>query len=470
MAGCSASLRAQLVNDGGTATLANVTNSIPGDVTVGTNGSFTLLTLLTLSDNALLTNSANGVIGRNASARSNEVRLTSPTARWLMGGDLSVGSNGAMNRLLVSNRAWAENFIGSLATGVQSCNNVALVTGRGSVWSNRASVILGWFGPNNQVIVSNGGSVVVGAGSTIGSQVSASGNVATVTGSGSVTNLTVTLSNLTLTGPNSIDMLLVSPSGQKVMFMSDVEVLPFSGLQLTFDDYAASRIPFTVPSTNLTSGTYRPLNLGTDSDPMPHPAPEGPYSSVLSSLNGSNPNGIWSLYFNADLIIPSTNSNLIGWSVAFQTDGGPGQHPGVFEFNGGTLNVTDIGADVLSPGDRFFLFDATPYVGGFATLNLPPLDVGLSWRNNLAVDGSIEVVAASQPGFASILRSGNNVILSGTNGPPNATYTVLASTNVAPLTNWSSIATRQFDASGNFSFTNAILPGIPQRFFLLRTP
>jgi hypothetical protein len=78
-------LRAQLVADGATATLSNVTNNISGDVTVGTNGSFTLLVL---SDNALLTNSANGVIGRNATAKSNEVRVASGRARWLMGGTL----------------------------------------------------------------------------------------------------------------------------------------------------------------------------------------------------------------------------------------------------------------------------------------------------------------------------------------------------------------------------------------------
>src|SRR5207244_2144678 len=82
--------RAQVVNDGETKTLANVTTNITGTVTVGTNGSFTLLVL---SDNALLTNSANGVIGRNSNAKSNEVRLLSATARWLMSGSLFVGSN-----------------------------------------------------------------------------------------------------------------------------------------------------------------------------------------------------------------------------------------------------------------------------------------------------------------------------------------------------------------------------------------
>src|SRR5881397_638189 len=88
-------LRAQIVNDGATNTLINVTTNITGDVTVGTNGSFTLLVL---SDNALLTNSANGLIGRNSGANSNEVRLLSASARWFMGGSLYVGNNGAANR------------------------------------------------------------------------------------------------------------------------------------------------------------------------------------------------------------------------------------------------------------------------------------------------------------------------------------------------------------------------------------
>src|SRR2546426_7627660 len=95
-------LRAQVVNDGATNTLSNVTTNITGDVTVGTNGSFTLLVL---SDNALLTNSANGLIGRNSGANSNEVRLASSSARWFMGGSLFVGTNGGANRLVVSNGA-----------------------------------------------------------------------------------------------------------------------------------------------------------------------------------------------------------------------------------------------------------------------------------------------------------------------------------------------------------------------------
>lgn len=43
---------------------------------------------------------------------------------------------------------------------------------------------------------------------------------------------------------------------------------------------------------------------------------------------------------------------------------------------------------------------------------------------------------------------------------------MLTATNVTlPLSNWVSIATNQIDANGNFLFTNAITPGVPQQFY-----
>jgi T5SS/PEP-CTERM-associated repeat protein len=183
-------LRAQIVADGATNTLSNVTNTITGDVTVGTNGSFTLLVL---SDNALLTNSLNGVISRNATASSNEVRLISSTARWLMNGVLYVGSNGANATLVVSNGAFVSNgaaIIGNLAA---SSNNLALVTGGGSLWTNRNSLDIGGLGRGNQLIVSNGGWVVSRT-ARLGVDASGTNNLVLVTGSGSVWSNALNLS------------------------------------------------------------------------------------------------------------------------------------------------------------------------------------------------------------------------------------------------------------------------------------
>jgi fibronectin-binding autotransporter adhesin len=176
-----AASHAQVVADGATNTLSNTTNSF-ASVTVGTNGSFTLLTL---SNNALLTNSGNGTIGLNVTAKSNEVRLVSPSARWRMGNHLFVGSNGAFSRLVVSNGASVENFNGVLANVTSSSNSTVLITGAGSVWSNRGDLAVGFSGRENQLIVSNGGFVFNRFG-YLGQQPGGSNNLARVTGSGSV--------------------------------------------------------------------------------------------------------------------------------------------------------------------------------------------------------------------------------------------------------------------------------------------
>jgi hypothetical protein len=85
------------------------------------------------------------------------------------------------------------------------------------------------------------------------------------------------------------------------------------------------------------------------------------------------------------------------------------------------------------------------------------------------VDGSIIVDGTPLPSFSSITVSGASVIVTGTNGLPNAPYNVLTATNAAlPVSSWSSLATNQFDANGGFAFTNSIAPGELQRYFRIR--
>src|SRR5206468_7910220 len=129
----------------------------------------------------------------------------------------------------------------------------------------------------------------------------------------------------------------------------------------------------------------------------------------------------------------------------------------------------NLGPTTLAIGDRFPLFSANSFSGAFSIVSLPSLPAGLNWTNKLSVDGSIEVIAG--PKFTSVTLSGTNLIFTGTGGTPNASYTGLSATNVAlPVSNWLSIATNQFGSGGGFSFTNAISPGEPQRFFQIRIP
>ena len=67
------------------------------------------------------------------------------------------------------------------------------------------------------------------------------------------------------------------------------------------------------------------------------------------------------------------------------------------------------------------------------------------------------------------LLNNGQFVLSGTNGFAGDTYYVLWSTNlVSPSSNWMCVATNAFDATGSFSITNAVAPGLPQNFYRLQ--
>lgn len=130
-----------------------------------------------------------------------------------------------------------------------------------------------------------------------------------------VGQVTATLYGISHTFPDDIDVLLVSPGGQKLLLLSDAGgSADVSNVTLTFDDNAASFVPDSGP---LVSGTFKPTNYGTG-DTFPAPAPAGPYASALSTFAGVNPNGTWSLFVVDDA---SGDSGAIngGWSLNFTT-------------------------------------------------------------------------------------------------------------------------------------------------------
>jgi hypothetical protein len=116
------------------------------------------------------------------------------------------------------------------------------------------------------------------------------------------------------------------------------------------------------------------------------------------------------------------------------------------------------------------LFSAGTYSGSFTNLVLPTLAPNLAWSTStLSNSGTISVVALTPPNISSFNISGGNFVIAGTGGPGNWPFYVLSSTNLSlPLPQWMRIATNQFDASGNFSLTNALNPVAPQQFYLLQ--
>ncbi len=154
---------------------------LSGDLLVGSNASFNQLLL---TNGALLTNSGDGLLGLSSAARSNAVFVSGTSSRWLMGGDLYVGSNGAFNQLVISNGALVGNVFGYVGFNTSSSNNEVIVTGTNSFWSNSSGQRVGRSGSGNRLVISDGGLVGTSF-CTIGENPSSSNNEVLVTGVGS---------------------------------------------------------------------------------------------------------------------------------------------------------------------------------------------------------------------------------------------------------------------------------------------
>jgi beta-galactosidase len=139
---------------------------------------------------------------------------------------------------------------------------------------------------------------------------------------------------------------------------------------------------------------------------------------------------------------------------------------------GGTLNVTNTGVSAFTAGDSFKLFTAENYTGVFANMVLPPLPANLVWNTHaLNLNGTLSVVAAPGPLIGSVSISGGGLVVTGRAGAAHASYYLLTSTNLAaPVSSWPRLLTNQFDAAGNFNFTNPRDPGVPRQFYQLQLP
>jgi len=140
---------------------------------------------------------------------------------------------------------------------------------------------------------------------------------------------------------------------------------------------------------------------------------------------------------------------------------------------GGSLQLNVTGDTALAAGDSFNLFSAGSITGSFANITPATPGAGLQWNTTQLTSGILKVAVASPTGptIGGISVANGQVVLSGTGGIATSNYYVLASTNLSlPVSGWTSLGTNTFDQSGNFSFTNAVDPAAPQRFYLIQVP
>lgn len=128
----------------------------------------------------------------------------------------------------------------------------------------------------------------------------------------------VTISGISHTFPDDIDMLLQSPSGTNVILMSDVGgTNDFINNTFVFDDAAANLMSDAGANP---SGTYRPTNYGTpDAFPAPGPGSITQATPALSMFGTGNLNGTWNLFVVDDL--GGDVGTMQGWSITFDLVG-----------------------------------------------------------------------------------------------------------------------------------------------------
>jgi hypothetical protein len=132
-----------------------------------------------------------------------------------------------------------------------------------------------------------------------------------VNGPPSIGSIRVTLFDVAHTIPDSMDFLLVGPTGQKFILMADSGGLVdlTTPVTLTFSDAAAQVLPNSAP---LTTGVFEPTNWEPGQASFAAPAPPAPYNepgsvvggtglqTLLGNFGTTNSNGTWSLYMRDD--------------------------------------------------------------------------------------------------------------------------------------------------------------------------
>lgn len=221
--------------------------------------------------------------------------------------------------------------------------------------------------------------------------------------------VTVRLIGVTHTNLDDLDVLLVAPSGDKIMLMSDAGgSLNWTGATVQIETGAP---PFPDSGTDLfglgslsTAIPYSPTNYQGDAA-FPAPAPAAPYGTDLGVLSTDSPNGVWSLYIVDDLA-PNSGGFSGGWSITFNSLA-PTSTGTAFTYQG----RLDNGASPASPNAdfQFSLWESasstspTEKIGATLSRNGIPLDngqftVSLDYGNVYAAGRWLEIAVRSPAG------------------------------------------------------------------------
>ena len=193
----------------------------------------------------------------------------------------------------------------------------------------------------------------------------------------------------------------------------------------------------------------------------------GGATTFQSGTTLSPGDGVGTLTFTNSLTLSS--STLLPFELGSSSDrvvvGGNLSAAGVIN----VIAVSGFGAGTYT------LFTYPPNGLSLGNLVLGSAPAGYNYSLNTNTPGQIRLVVAANvipaPVFGAILINNGSVVVNGSGGTPGGNYYVVTATNLTqPVAGWTRLVTNQFNAGGNFAFTNAIPPGVPQQFYRLQLP
>lgn len=132
---------------------------------------------------------------------------------------------------------------------------------------------------------------------------------------GPITHVSVSLTAVSHTNPDDLDVALVGPNGAAVHLMSDACANDLTSRTLTFDDSGFGFLS-DLGACPASGNPYKPSNYdGGDGSPADIYIGAGPLSTTnaLSAFNGIAPNGAWSLFVQDDAV--NNTGTIDGWSL-----------------------------------------------------------------------------------------------------------------------------------------------------------
>jgi T5SS/PEP-CTERM-associated repeat protein len=358
---------------------------------------------LIISNGGLVTVGTNAYAGDEATASNNSVLVTGTNAGGTAStlsvvGSLFVGNNGSGNSLVISNGGTVVNKAAYIGAQETSSNNSVLVTGSGSTWTSSTNLYVGYFGRDNSLVISNGGTVANSAG-----YIGVAGtfdNAVLVTGAGSLWT-------------NSLDLYVGSVGGGNSLVISN------GGTVANSTGYIGSEsLFFSSDNAVLVTGAD---SLWTNSNFL-EVGIGGSGNSLVISNGGTVADraaaiGVETSSSNNNVVVTGTNSAWVNSEELFV--GLSGQNNTMVISNGGTVAaaVGFIGTESESTGNNVLVTGA-----GSLWTNSAELSVGFFGSSNsltVAEGGKVSAsrVEIGSSGTVNIGRFGTNDAAGTINAP-----------------------------------------------------